>query len=235
MPGATNSAYGIVWPLNSNPVDQLPDADADREQVEDRLEEAADEDPPRAAVGDVVALEEHAGGLADAELGTHLAADGLVQDAHAPTSRLVSRRTVSHQPRAASTDEVDDVDERERQVDVAEDEHPGEVDAVPQRGQPWPATPSTGSRLLIGKNAPENRNSGIMPSRKTSANTLSSFIAAVSAIDRASRRPARSAAARRTRRPRPDHEVNTPNGAITSEEDRADRGRPGTARTRAWA
>ncbi|MCW2827521.1 MAG: hypothetical protein JWQ67_1137, partial [Marmoricola sp.] len=36
-------------------------------------------------------------------------------------------------------------------------------------------------RLVIGKNAPENRKSGIMPRRKTSENALSSFIAAVSA------------------------------------------------------
>ena len=44
-----------------------------------------------------------------------------------------------------------------------------------QSGVSWAAVSSTGSRLETGKKAPENRNIGIMPSRKTSEKALSSL------------------------------------------------------------
>ena len=73
----------------------------------------------------------------------------------------------------------------------------------------------TGLRLVIGKNAPENRNSGIIPRRKTRENALSSFIAALSAktgVANASPMSSWTKKASST----PHHDANTPNRDITA-------------------
>ena len=72
-----------------------------------------------------------------------------------------------------------------------------------------------GSRLAIGKNAPEKRKSGIIPSRKTSEKALSSLSPAEKAkIGAAKARPTRSWTGKASTAP---HTVaKTPNGAITT-------------------
>ncbi len=69
-------------------------------------------------------------------------------------------------------------------------------------------------RLVIGKNAPENRKSGIIPSRNTSENALSSFIAEVSAKIGVAKASPRSSWAKNARTT-PPTVANTPNDDIT--------------------
>ena len=56
--GATNWSYGIELAVDVDVADEAAEADADRQQVEERLEEPADEDQPRAAVHHHAALEQ---------------------------------------------------------------------------------------------------------------------------------------------------------------------------------
>ena len=84
-------------------------------------------------------------------------------DRHQCTSLFVSRRTDHHQPTANSAGQVGEVDQGEPAVDVAQGEHP--VDSTPCHSGVAIATLQPSGRLLTGKNAPENRNSGITPTR----------------------------------------------------------------------
>ena len=55
--GATNTAYGTVLPaVGGDVADERAEADADREQVEHRLDEAAEQQQPGPAEGGHVAL-----------------------------------------------------------------------------------------------------------------------------------------------------------------------------------
>ena len=77
-PTAAPTGVAWLWPLVDRPHrgpdgtftgDELADSDADREEVEDGLEEAGDEDVPGPPVGEVVAVEQQAGGLAGGDRG----------------------------------------------------------------------------------------------------------------------------------------------------------------------
>ena len=97
--------------------DQLADADADREQVEDRLEEAGDEDLPGAAVGEVVAVEQQPGGLGRGAGTPRRGRRAVVSMAisRPASGRAGGRR--SNQPTTREHDEVGDVDGGQRPVD----------------------------------------------------------------------------------------------------------------------
>ena len=56
--GATNWSYGTSCAIDVDVADERREADTDREEVEERLEEAADEDQPRAAVHHHAAFEQ---------------------------------------------------------------------------------------------------------------------------------------------------------------------------------
>ena len=119
-------------------VDQLADADADREQVEDRLEEAGEEQLPGArgrrrscaARSSPVRLDRRRAGPSAARRGRRsttvmspASASRRADRQHQPTTAARPGSTTCHRRRATSRR-------------VSRHEHPGQVDAVPQRREP---------------------------------------------------------------------------------------------------
>ena len=111
------------------------------------------------------------------------------------------------------------MDDGNDQSHVAHDEH--RVRSTPcHRGVTLASDSMRGSGWRSGRNAPENRNIGIIPSRKTRPRRISFLIDALSAIRRRERQAEQQL--REVRHDDSRTEVYTPNGAITSEEHGAD-------------
>src|SRR4051794_21596663 len=216
-PGRDELGVGDRVAVELEGVDELPDADADGEQVEDRLQEAGDEQLPLALGRRVVAQDDKAAALQRPQ-----GRVGGRRARAAPRRHLVTHRaSLRARVRSATYQPTTSTATRTIVLIAAVDRSTVSRQSIRVRltpchsGVSLATTSPTVPRLLIGKNEPEKRNRGTSPSRKIRPNDASLRTWALNANVQAAKAIPVSIVANHARIG-PHHDPKTPKGAINT-------------------
>ena len=201
MPGRDELGVRDRLPVELEAVDQLADADADREQVEHRLEEAAEEDVPgrggrRGSCGTAAARWPR---RRSARGGARRSGEHRIS----PPAVRVSRRTGQHQPRDRQHQQVDDVDQASDHVEPRRGSASGSRSTPCHSGrEPRRPPPATGRGWRWGRTPRRTGTSGSCRAGRPARTDSRPCSAGGERVDRRARTPARSGAATKKA---PDH------------------------------